>query len=727
MYIMSRPRKWENDTQRRQAQTDRRKAERQAHNVDFIAVDGEGIGRGRDHKYVLLGVGDVQIENPDGLGFSEIMAHLNSMRIDNPKSAFVGFFLGYDFTQWFRKLPLERAKMLLTDQGKARRVRKKYPQLGPFPVEYDGWEFDILGMKRFKVRETGSSGWTYVCDAGSFFQASLMSVIDPKGWSEPVVTQEEYNILEVGKAKRDSAGLDADMRFYNSLENAILARLMDRLNTGLSQAGIKLKKNQWFGPGQAAQAWLTQVKAPTGQMVRTSLSAYGLYYDDSHERHSPIRENKRTNKISGTGLLDAGRASYYGGWFEIMAHGHIPGNTWEYDINSAYPYIISRLPCLLHGEWTYGNTDRKRHTGRDNLRLIHGSVTGAHPRIGTMLHRCNDHSIRRPYRTAGWYWQHELDAARQAGLVDTVETWETWTYELCECRPPLRGIAGLYDERTKVGKNTPRGKAYKLVYNSVYGKFAQSVGEPKYGNAFYASLITAGCRTMILEAITTHPEGANAVVMVATDGIYFRTRHPGLEISGMLGEWEETSHSGLTLFKPGVYWDDHTREAIRKGDNPAFKARGISAKAFAGQLSAVDAHFSRWPDLYPSERDPDSGTREGWYPRVKFDSGFSMITCQQAIQRGTWGRAGTLGHSPIDGGCQGCSGAHLTQDADPIGKRHSGWMEDGVYWSKPYKDGGPELESVAYNRKFGQPDAEEFGINDDGTVKDQWAKMIMAR
>ena len=287
---MSRPRKWENDTQRRQAQTDRRKAERQRHEVDFIAVDGEGIGRSKDHKYVLLGVGDVQIENPDGLGFVEIVKHLNDMRIENPKSAFVGFFLGYDFTQWFKTLPLERAKMLLTEQGKARRQRTKYPQLGPFPVEYEGWEFDILGMKRFKVRETGISGWTYVCDAGSFFQESLMSVIDPKGWSEPVVTQDEYRILGEGKSKRDSAGLDRDMRYYNVLENAVLARLMARLNTGLSQAGIHLRKNQWFGPGQAAQAWLTQVKAPTGESIRASITANGQIQDYRSGRHGNVQK-----------------------------------------------------------------------------------------------------------------------------------------------------------------------------------------------------------------------------------------------------------------------------------------------------------------------------------------------------------------------------------------------------------------------------------------------------
>lgn len=276
----------------------------------------------------------------------------------------------------------------------------------------------------------------------------------------------------------------------------------------------------------------------------------------------------------------------------------------------------------------------------------------------------------------------------------------------------MRGIAGLYDERLRVGKNSPYGKGLKLVYNSVYGKFAQSVGNPKYGNSIYASLTTSGCRTMILDAIATHPRGTHAVVMVATDGVYFTSPHPHLETSQDLGAWTETTHGNLTLFKPGVYWDDETRRRINRGEDPSFKARGISARAFAHSLSSVDDHFKQWPARYPAERDP-AGPREGWYPKVTFRSGFSMITAVQALQRGKWFLAGAVGTQ------------ELTQDADPIGKRHSGYYEDGIYWSRPFKDGGPGGdESTPYDRRFGQPDPDEYGINEDGTVKDQWAALL---
>jgi hypothetical protein len=195
---------------------------------------------------------------------------------ESPRASFVGFFLGYDFTQWFRSLPEERARMLLTPEGRARRTRRTNQHLGPFPVSWQDWEFDILGMKRFKLRPVGTKGgWMYVCDAGSFFQASLMSVIDPRKWDVPVVSEEEYAILEEGKRRRDTAVLDAGMRAYNSLENDVLARLMGRVNTGLVQAGIRLKKDQWFGPGQAAQVWLNGIKAPTRDMASEMFQRYG--------------------------------------------------------------------------------------------------------------------------------------------------------------------------------------------------------------------------------------------------------------------------------------------------------------------------------------------------------------------------------------------------------------------------------------------------------------------
>ena len=664
-----------------------RDALRAKHALTFISIDGEGIGDGLDHRYVLLGCGDQQIENPDGLGLNEILTFLYGQYLDNPGAVFVGFYLGYDFNQWIKTLPKNRAEMLLTKAGRVSRERKTAPQLGPFPVRWNGWEFDILGMKRFKFRPEGSKGYMYINDAGPFFQASLMSVINPSEWREPVVSQEEWEILKTGKAKRDSAILDDAMRKYNRLENEILSRLMMRLNEGLTSAHILLDKRRWFGPGPAAQAWMQLQDTPT----RTELDSL----------------------IPGQALTDV-RGTYYGGWFEIFAHGHIPGITWEYDINSAYPSVAAKLPCLRHGKWQHRNRDGKNRTYKANSssdtpsdekwirdrnhpvnplpvdslpklragqwRFVYAHVQGSDPYIGAMSHRdqSDGMSIFHPHRTTGWFWQHELEAAQRAGLIDTIECLEWWTYTGCDCKPPLRGLAGLYDARLRVGKDTAQGKAYKLVYNSLYGKTAQSIGNPKFANMIYASLITAGCRTQILDAISTHPGGTSAVVMIATDAVYFTSPHPGLVISENLGEWGSKEKVNLTLFKPGVYWDDKARQQIKNRETVKFKSRGVNAAAFAGKIADIDDDFRAWNGQYPR-------TDDDW-PRAPFTVGFAMTTCLQALQRGKWRLAGALGHEPR-ADCEGCSGAHVTHYANPgvkgEGKRAGGYFDGQIYRSYP--------------------------------------------
>src|SRR5208282_5751698 len=113
----------------------------------------------------------------------------------------------------------------------------------------------------------------------------------------------------------------------------------------------------------------------------------------------------------------------------------------------------------------------------------------------------------RPQSTSGYYWERELAASMRAGLIHTVKVTEGWRYDPCDCESPMRALHDLYQQRRTVGKNSPEGKAYKIVYNSVYGKLAQSIGNPRYANPIYASLITSGCRTMILDAIASHPKG----------------------------------------------------------------------------------------------------------------------------------------------------------------------------------------------------------------------------
>lgn len=684
------------------------KAARKSHHAigtkGFICVDGEGINLPNgEHRYVLFGVGEYQIENENGLDWTEILGFLYSHY--RPGYAFVGFYLGYDFDRWLATMPESKVERLLTTEGRNSR-KSTSPNLHSrvLPVDFPGgWQINMLGKKMFEFRKRschcdilyckcpGKGPWMRICDAGAFFQSSFLTAIDPSKWDTPIVTNDEYELIKKGKENRaDADHIDEEMRFYNRLENEILARLMNVLNAGFKEMGIVLAPGQWFGPGQAAQKWLKNENVPTAQDII---------------------------KVIPEWYLEAARMSYFGGWFEIMMHGIIPEESYEYDINSAYPYIISSLPCLLHGKYERGSGKPKKDTG---YVLVYASVSsyrkGHACAIGTMLHRDKSDRILRPTRTKGWFWWHEIKAAQRAKTIAKCHIYQWVSYEACNCLPPMRNVADLYDLRLRVGKDSPLGKGCKLAYNSMYGKFAQSVGNPVFANPVWASLITSGCRTMILDAIATHPKGKWHVSMVATDAVFFVSEHPGLAISKRLGEWDYTKRTNLTLFKPGVYWDDKTRREIREGRNPSFKARGISSADFANSIEQVDTQYREWTDN-PPDLSTVSGMVEGW-PFVEFITGFSMVSCLQAIRRHKWFLAGYVSQSGT-----------MVQNANPYDKRIGAWpskLEDGrtIWRSEPWTLPLNDCESKPYQKRFGMADPwslerlELFGITPDGTVPD---------
>jgi hypothetical protein len=670
----------------------------------FVCVDGEGINVNGEHRYVLLGVGQDQIEDENGLDWDTILEFIYEHY--EPGIAFTGFYLGYDFDRWLATMPEKKVERLITSEGRESR-KSKSPNLHSkvLPVDMpNGWQINMLGKKMFEFRKRfchcgihyckcRKGPWMRICDTGPFFQCSFLKAIDPKGWQDPIVSDYEYELIKKGKENRsDATCIDEEMRFYNRLENEILARLMTVLNAGFQEMGISLAPGQWYGPGQAAQKWLKNEGIVTAEEINTVIPQ---------------------------GYLEAARQSYFGGWFEIMMHGIIPGESHEYDINSAYPHIIAGLRCLLHG--TYERGSGSIHYDAAKYTLVRARVSGYRKGkpsgIGTMLHRDKSDRILRPTRTEGWFWHHEIEAAKRAKLISHCHIQEWVSYAPCNCKPPLANVAGLYDLRNRVGKDSPLGKGCKLAYNSMYGKFAQSVGSPIFANPVWASLITAGCRTMILDAIASHPKGKWDVEMVATDAVFFATPHPTLPISKRLGEWDYELRHNLTLFKPGVYWDDKTRQSIANNEAPSFKARGISAKAFAGSIAETDREFALWKDRIPHPGNTQPGIVEGW-PIVRFRSGFAMVSCLQAIRRRKWFLAGHVS-----------DGMELAQNANPYDKRVGIWpipLEDGrvVYRSEPWTFPSNQCQSKPYKKRFGMDDPwsldrlEMNGITPDGTVPD---------
>ncbi len=614
----------------------------------FIAVDGEGITlENGEHRYVLISVGDKSYHrNGEHLQFEDVWAFLWDQFMLDQTATYVGFFLGYDFAQWFRTLPEERARMLLTVQGMAVRRRQRSAQNPtPFPVRHNGWEFDVLPHRRFKLRpENSREPWLYVCDAGSFFQTSFLKAIDPEHWTTPLLSDDELATIIAGKERRANADLDDAMIRYNVTENIVMSRLMGELHQGMTRIGVHLKRSQYFGPGQAASEWLQTTGCIEASDVLLKVP-------------KPVRE--------------AAIAAYYGGWFEIRRHGHVKGDSYQYDINSAYPHIIAKLPCLKHGYWTQAgsNTD---------LVLMHVVLKGLQTTFGPAPYRTPEGRILRPMVTEGWYWKHEIEAAYAANLCYDHALIESWSFvQKCECQPPLRQVAELYEMRRSIGKDTAIGRAAKLVYNSIYGKFAQSAGQPRWANPIYASLITAGCRTAILHAISTHPGGALQVSMVATDSVLFDSVHPGLAISDQLGEWSMKPLHNALLFAPGIYWDDVARERINSGQSVSLKSRGVRGTDIAAMVHEIDWKFNLWEP------------KQQW-PSVSVPIQFNMISCEQALAWGKWPVAGIVRDN-----------THREMSADPHDKRASIFHDDRGWYSIPYPKWHP-LESTPYARRFGE-------------------------
>lgn len=690
---------------------DTRKSHHSTGTTRFIAIDGEGINPDDDsHIYGMLSIGsdpEWTIVDENGLEWETILDHLYDYHLSNgaPGTAYVGFYLSYDFDRWLRTMPQERVARLLTTEGRASRKSKSanlHSRVLPVDMP-NGWQINMLGKKMFEFRKRschcsvfyckcpGKGPWMRICDAGPFFQTSFLKAIDPRKWQSPIVTNAEYELIERNKKYRPYATeFTEEMAVYNRLENEILARLMDVLNAGFREMGIILAPRQWFGPGQAAQKWMKNECITTAEEVQKAVPQW---------------------------FLEAAKNSYFGGWFEIMMHGIIPGETHEYDINSAYPHIISSLPCLLHGEWrheTNSNAPDKRFV------LVYASVSSYRANhkstIGTMLHREYDGKIHRPTRTKGWFWLSEIKAAKRAKLIARCHIYEWMAYDPCDCLPPMRNVQFLYDLRIKVGKDTPLGKGCRLAYNSMYGKVAQSVGNPIFANSIWASLITSGCRTMILDAIATHPKGKKDVCMVATDAVFFCTPHPTIPVSKKLGEWDHNARNNLALFKPGVYWDDNTRKDISEDRYPVFKARGIGAASFASSIAEIDNIFRDWNNNPPTLSSV-SGMVSGW-PYIEFITGFSMISCLMAIRRGKWELAGQVNQ-----------GMKVAQNANPHDKRIGAWpeqLDDGrtIWRSEPWTLPINDCISTPYRKRFGMGDPwslermELYGIGPDGTPAD---------
>lgn len=185
--------------------------------------------------------------------------------------------------------------------------------------------------------------------------------------------------------------------------------------------------------------------------------------------------------------------------------------------------------------------------------------------------------ISYPNVVHGWYYSPEAAAVKNIPGVTIHEAWE-WETESEE--RPWAFLAEMYSTRMRLGKRNLLSMPFKLGPNSLYGKYAQTVGwdqdkrlPPKSHALPVAGWVTSYCRAMLWKVMRQSP---TTVIGVETDSIYTTTDPKQLELSlgDELGQWSYDEYDELIYLQSGMY---HTR----KGDTwQGVKSRGITAREF---------------------------------------------------------------------------------------------------------------------------------------------------
>lgn len=282
--------------------------------------------------------------------------------------------------------------------------------------------------------------------------------------------------------------------------------------------------------------------------------------------------------------------NYFGGRFEVFKRGYFD-QVYEYDIKSAYPSVIKRLPDFTKGQWY---RDMKL-TDNPDFGFLKVKVT-TNPLIIQPF----------PYREDNLVIYPQLDKIIRWITLDEWHDFHRWNAgeteildSLCwyadELIYPFRKIEDLYNYRETFKKeNNPIEYVYKIIMNSLYGKFIQTVRKYKHVtecdsfheyedletskgletfevvyktgqlfNPLYAHIITSEIRRKLWNEAMRNPEW---VISTFTDSL--TTTEPFVHCSNSLGEFELNMEGEMVMIGTGVY-------SIRNGDKIKTRFRGF--------------------------------------------------------------------------------------------------------------------------------------------------------
>ena len=281
------------------------------------------------------------------------------------------------------------------------------------------------------------------------------------------------------------------------------------------------------------------------------------------------------------------RNAYHGGRFEIFEKGHFkPRNgLFVYDINSAYPFEISKLRTLE----SCHHLQLSSYVSEAAYSVYNIRVEINDKFVSPLLVQDKGLCIYPTGHFEGWITKGEFERIQ---CYDP-EILQGFHIYAGRDTPFKNKVAALYERKKTSGFPLP----FKIILNSLYGKTAQAT--PKYvrpeelaeptevidfvdsdgvsyvkfediskSNFVYASEITARTRLRLYDIVKANPKD---VVMIQTDSV-ISTRPLDLPMSGELGAWKLEKWEEAYLIGSGVYF--YKRDGVWYG-----KFRGFNFKA----------------------------------------------------------------------------------------------------------------------------------------------------
>ena len=303
------------------------------------------------------------------------------------------------------------------------------------------------------------------------------------------------------------------------------------------------------------------------------------------------------------------RKAYYGGRTECFRRGCYEVHS--FDVKSMYPSVM-RDNLMPHPNSAQHVTEAQYYRQvyeSDRAGIFHVRVHVPKGVVGLLPHHNKAGRLVFPHGTfEGWYVKEELQAAERYG-AKILHCYEFIVYTT---KVDLFSgyITDMFESRRQYESGTLYNMMYKLLMNSLYGKFAQKnpvnaftgkledydgampegldishcysvMGEDcinipatHYEEAYgafpcIAVYITALARIKLLNKLMQHRE---SVVYCDTDSIKYQSWDAKDEDGHELGEWEYEYTKTQVFVRPKLYWDLNMA---------SIKAKGIKMGGFA--------------------------------------------------------------------------------------------------------------------------------------------------